>query len=130
MPVYYNNGAKKAEQYRVGADDVYIGRSGSGDFFITDLKNSNVKLSDLLALSQVKLIENEDLSSQLNGATVALTVANSINKSLTLNLNGGILVEGVEYTVSGTTLTLIGKYDTSKLDSGAGDTLYYSYWKI
>ncbi len=130
MPIiYYKNGAKKAEQYRVGADDVFIGRSGSGDFYITDAVNSNIKLSDLVALSALKLVENEELSGQLNGATVALTVANSVNKSLILNLNGGILIEGLEYTVSGTTLTLIGKYDTFKLDSGAGDILYYTYWK-
>ena len=128
MPTFYN-GATEVEQIKIGADDTRIMRGSNGDIIIQDKLNGTTFLSDLFATASSKFVKNENLSSQLDGLTTILTIVNTVGNMVICSLNGGVLIENVDFTVSGTTYTFIGKYAETGNIPESGESLYITYFK-
>ena len=130
MAVKKYKGSLFADQYQIREEDCHIDReSVAGEMVFTDEVSGSVKLSDLFATASSKLITDENLSSQLDGSTVALTLANTIDNPIMVNLNGGILIKDVDYTATGTTFTFISKYAVAGDIPILGESLYITYYK-
>ncbi|HDO20114.1 MAG TPA: hypothetical protein ENG81_01125 [Candidatus Bathyarchaeota archaeon] len=67
-------------------------------FLLAKLSRTNTDLTSLIASL---LVAPEDLTSQCDGANIVFTTANSIRAVLWLSLYGGMIIEGIDFEITG-----------------------------
>lgn len=105
---------------------VLLATSGSGEF-IRKTSSTTFENATPAAGSSLNFSDSETPSGTINSSNTVFTLANSPSPatSLILHLNGQILTQGVEYTLSGSTITFATAPD--ELFSGLPFKAWYRY---
>jgi len=114
-----NNGVARTAQESTVAST----KNNSGSVYKVALVITKKMIDDIFDHVSNAATLPEDLSSQCDGATTIFTTSDTIEGIFWVSLNGGMLIEGLDFTITGTSEITI-----TTVTPESGEKLYIKYF--